>query len=650
MTKTKKKTKVDIVKWPVKKVINKFFVYNIFLTLGLAMLILSTTCMGAFDGNMTKIIGNIVASIIVFLVGLAGGIVYSICLTKKTETPLETKFSNLTKNFFWVPILGIVFDKIWKSKEKQKAYLLNLQADPDYKKPRFSLPNSITLIFAALVGVVFLIWILYLSGVVKTEVIEFGGVKYNTIPGILDIFLNPLRGFAGYTKTTGSNFISPGVWEKQTEYVTGVGTIIIFLLIFNGTMTLVNDSKAIDAGIAALLRKMKGKELILIPILMLILAICGSTFNMCEQLLPLFMVVIPIMFAAGFDIMTGFLMVNMGAGVGVMASTVNPVLIGTAIGSIPEEIKPEGFGMMTGIAWRLIMFAVLITTSIICTIVYAKRVKKNPQKSCVYLQEDQFKQRYTFDKDVVLPMTGKRKATLIVFGLAFLLMIVCFIDWQRITGFDGFKQLQEWLRSNFPFISSITPIGTWGMVEAAMLFFIAAIVIGAINWQSSSHFFDVFYKGCKDFIGVAFIVAVSKGLSITLSDSGVNEVIANGLGSALKAISAVVAVLLIFIVIAILTVFIPSSSGLASAMFPMISKSVAAAGAGTVSMSGAVTIFAAGMGWSNLFIPTGMVLPFCEYSKIEYTDFVKASWKQVLILLAVGLGLMSLGTLAPNLF
>ncbi len=646
MARTKKTVKkVDLVKWPVKKVINKFFVYNIFLTLGLAMLILSVAFNSAFAGDMNKIIGNIVTSCVVLLVGLVGGIVYSVFLKTKTEKPLEKKFSKLTQQFFWIPIIGIIFDKIWKSKEKRQEFILNVRRNPEYKKPKFSLPSSITLIFAALVGVVFLIWVLYLSGMIKTEVVdpETGAVTYNTIPGILDIFLNPLRGFAGYKRTMG---LDPS-GEEITKQINGVGSIVIFLFLFNGTMTLVNDSKAIDAGIGALLKKMKGKEIILIPILMLILGICGSTFNMCEQLLPLFMIIIPIMFAAGFDVMTGFLMVNMGAGVGVMASTVNPVLIGTAIGSIPF---PTDITIMTGIVWRLVMFAVLMATTIICTVLYARKVRKHPKTSCVYLQENQFKERYTFDKDVVLQMTGKRKATLIVFGIAFLMLIIGFVDWKAITGFTGFEQLVNWLRVNFPFLSSITPLGSWGMVEAGMLFFIAAIIIGAINWKSSSHFLSTLYAGCKDFIGVAFIISVAKGISITLMDSGLNDVIANGLGAALKAISAVGAVLLIFLVIAILTIFVPSSSGLSSAMFPMISSSIAAAGAGTVTMSGAVTTFAAGMGWSNLFVPTGMALPFCECAKIEYTDFIKASWKQIVILLIVGAALMCGGSFMPNLF
>jgi uncharacterized ion transporter superfamily protein YfcC len=133
------------------------------------------------------------------------------------------------------------------------------------------------------------------------------------------------------------------------EHVNGVGGIVIFLLMFNGTMTLVNDSHAIEAGIGSLLKKMHGKEIILIPILMFVLSVCGSTFNMCEQLLPLFLVIIPIFFAAGYDRMTGFLVVFMSAGVGVMASTINPVLIGTGISAMQDVADLNNVTIMTGI-------------------------------------------------------------------------------------------------------------------------------------------------------------------------------------------------------------------------------------------------------------------------------------------------------------
>lgn len=629
-TKNTKKSlgkKPERVKWPLSKFINKFIVYNLFLSLGIAMLICSLVCQGVFT-EQSKIIGNIVVSALVTFAGFAGGLTYSLLLYYKGEEPLAQTWANLTGWFFWVPILGIIFNAIWKHKEKKLNYALKLKKNPNFKKPKMFLPSSVLIIFGALVAVVFVIWLLYIAGVVKSTHTDptTGEVLPNTIPGLLDIFLNPLRGFAGYTSAS------------QGKFVQGVAGIAIFLLLFNGTMTLVNDSHAIEAGIGGLLRSMKGKEIVLIPILMFILAICGSTFNMCEQCLPLFLVVIPIMFAAGFDAMTGFLMVFVGAGVGVMGSTVNPVLVGIA--SSAADVP-----MMEGIIWRVILFAAVTITSIVCTTIYAKKVKKNPQKSCVYMSDAQFKQKYSFDKDALPPMTGKRKATLIVFGIAFLLLIVGLIDWKAMTGWTGFEDFSKILSNNFPYLSSIAPIGSWGMVEAGMLFFIASVIIGAINWKGSGHFIGTFFKGCAEFVPVAFILAVGKGLAITLTDSGLNNVIGEGLGGVLKMMPGIGAIIMIFVVTSLLTIFIPSSSGLSSCMMPIIGSAVRSAG--TITLSGSVTTFAAGMGWMNLITPAGMVLPFLEVSKMDLGSFYKASWKQTLILLLVGLGLLCVGCYVP---
>ncbi|MBQ6970217.1 hypothetical protein IJQ19_01165 [bacterium] len=74
------------------------------------------------------------------------------------------------------------------------------------------------------------------------------------------------------------------------------------------------------------------------------------------------------------------------------------------------------------------MFIVLILISIGLTMVYARRVKKDPKKSCVYMSKEDFNKTYSFDQNSLPPMTRKRAWTLGIFGVTFLLMIVCFID------------------------------------------------------------------------------------------------------------------------------------------------------------------------------------------------------------------------------
>ena len=122
--------------------------------------------------------------------------------------------------------------------------------------------------------------------------------------------------------------------------------------------------------------------------------------------------------------------------------------------------------------------------------------------------------------------------------------------------------------------------------------------------------------------------------------------VANGVSSILTSIGNIPAILLIFGIIAALTIFIPSNSGLSSVMMPVFSNAIF--NFNPALLSGTITTFGAAMGWVNLFTPSGMVIPFLEISKMNVIDFSKAAWKQILILLVVGLGLLVIGTFLPK--
>lgn len=80
------------------------------------------------------------------------------------------------------------------------------------------------------------------------------------------------------------------------------------------------------------MRRFKSKDILVIPIAMLLFALGGSTFGMAEETLPFFAIFLPIMIAMGFDSLTAFMIVFIGAKAGYIASTVNPfsVLIAQA--------------------------------------------------------------------------------------------------------------------------------------------------------------------------------------------------------------------------------------------------------------------------------------------------------------------------------
>ena len=97
--------------------------------------------------------------------------------------------------------------------------------------------------------------------------------------------------------------------------------VCLFVMILGGFLGIVTETGALDAGIAALVHKLKGNELVLIPILMFIFSIGGTTYGMCEETVPFYLLLAATMVAAGFDSLTGAAVVLLGAGCGVLGST-----------------------------------------------------------------------------------------------------------------------------------------------------------------------------------------------------------------------------------------------------------------------------------------------------------------------------------------
>ena len=70
----------------------------------------------------------------------------------------------------------------------------------------------------------------------------------------------------------------------------------------------------------------------MIPVLMCVFALGGTSYGMAEESLAFYALVITVMVAAGYDTLTGAAVVLLGCGIGVLGSTVNPFATGIASG------------------------------------------------------------------------------------------------------------------------------------------------------------------------------------------------------------------------------------------------------------------------------------------------------------------------------
>ena len=138
---------------------------------------------------------------------------------------------------------------------------------------------------------------------------------------------------------------------------------------------------AIQAGIALLVQRLRGHERWLIPLLMTVFAIGGTTFGMAEESLAFYVLIITVMIAAGYDALVGASVVLLGCGIGVIGSTVNPFATGIASGFADIPLSD-------GLVGRLVILIVGVAMGIWFVLRYAERVRKDPTKSMVYDLKD----------------------------------------------------------------------------------------------------------------------------------------------------------------------------------------------------------------------------------------------------------------------
>ncbi|MDR2715998.1 MAG: YfcC family protein, partial [Coriobacteriaceae bacterium] len=255
----------------------------------------------------------------------------------------------------------------------------------------------------------------------------------------------------------GEGVVGARLYDVTTAPVKGFTDalpVCLFVMVLGGFLGIVTETGALDAGITTLVRKLKGNELVLIPILMFVFSIGGTTFGLCEETVAFYLLLAATMIAAGFDSMVGASTVLLGAGCGVLGSTVNPFAVGAAVDALSGsgiEVN-QGFVIMLGVVLWLSTLAI----SILFVMRYAGKVKKDRGSTILSLQEQEIMAQefgggqasdadadgdggkgYNGADDAAFvegqskkrSMTGRQKATLVVFALAFLVMIVGFIPW-----------------------------------------------------------------------------------------------------------------------------------------------------------------------------------------------------------------------------
>ncbi len=413
--------------------------------------------------------------------------------------------------------------------------------------------------------------------------------------------------------------------------------VSLFLLLLGGCLGIVNRLGALDAGIAALVRALHGRETVLIAAIMAVFAVMGSTYGFCEETIPFYALLSATLFAAGFDTMVASATVLLGAGVGCLGSTVNPFAVGVAIDSLSSIGIEANQGIVIGLGLILTVVSYLIALFFILR--YANRVRRDKGSTILSLQEQAAAEEAygTGGGQTVetLEFTPKRKVALALFGLSFVVMICGFIPWEDfgvgVFTVGGVYDAASETWTTLPWSGLLTgnPIGEWYFNDASVWFFIMAIVIGVLGGLRENEIVDGFLDGAGDMIGVALMVGLSRAISILMGETGLDAVILDSASAALAGTSALVFGPLCYLVYLGLSVVITSTSALATISMPILGPLAANLGFPPEVI---IAIFCAANGLANLFSPTAVFLPGLLLARVQYPTWLKWALVPILVI------------------
>jgi uncharacterized ion transporter superfamily protein YfcC len=486
---------------------------------------------------------------------------------------------------------------------------------------RFRFPSAFTVLF----GVTLAVWLL--AFVVPTGAYRTDAESGRPIPGsyegtdsalsfgdrLMELFLAPINGLYGVMNPDG--YIGP--YESGELY--GAAGVFLFVLAIGVFITMAMKTGAIDNGVARIAQRMSTRGTVLIAVLMVLFSVGGTTEGMAEETLGFYALVIPLMLALGYDRMVAAATILVGAGIGVLASTVNPFATGVGSGAADISIGD-------GIGFRLVMYLVLVPVAVWWVLRYARKVHADPARSLVGDVEGDEELRRQGLREVPR-LTGREKSVLAIVAVTFAFMIYAIVPWAQVV--------------NGPDAESYGWQLDWYFPELAALFIVMAIVVGVVGGLGEKGLTDSVVKGAGDFIGVGLIIVLARGVTVIMNNAEITGTILHSMEDVVNNTDNALFGALMFLINLPLAFLVPSTSGHAALAMPILAPLADFAG---VERAMVVTAFQSASGVVNLITPTSaVVMGGLALAKVRYDQYLRFVLPLVGILLVLCTAFIAVG-------
>ncbi len=375
-----------------------------------------------------------------------------------------------------------------------------------------------------------------------------------------------------------------------------VADIIFYIFIIGGTFGVLNRTGLIQGGIQALVKRIGGRQALIVPVLTLVFAIGGGTIGIAEETLVFLPALLLLARSLGYDSLTAGGIALVGANAGFAAAFMNPFTVGVAQGIV-------GLPLFSGIGFRVVLWVVMTTVTIIFLSRYAARVKANPGISLMREFDLKRETKASGDEDILF--TRRHVAVLVVTVAALIVLVLGAIRWH------------------------------WGLLQLSGLFFGLAIAAGPIGGLSLDDTARSFIQGAQDMTYAGLVVGLARGALVILRDANVIDSMTHAMAAVVGRWSSSISVIGIYLMQNLLHFIVPSGSGQAAVSMPILAPLGDLVG---ITRQTNVLAYQLGNGLTNVFIPTqGYFMAALGILKIPWEKWVRWLLPLLLIWLALGM-------------
>lgn len=455
------------------------------------------------------------------------------------------------------------------------------------KFPRkFSMPHTYVLLFGIMALMALLTWVVP-AGEFERVMIDGRTV---VVPGSYQIIESNPQGLFDLLKALPNGFAE-------------VQNIAFFLFLTGGSFALINETGMIEGVIGKIVRLLQGKEAIVIPVVMLMLAIGGATIGLAEETIVFVALGVALARALGYDAMVGTAMIALGAAIGFYAGFMNPFSVGVA-----QEIAE--LPLFSGVGLRLVLFFSLWIVTSWYIIRYAKKVKRNPENSLVYELEKE--ERANGAHEDITEKTAdftKRHA----------LISAVFVGGFLLIAFGVFQY-------------------GWFITEIGAVFFAMGLLSALISGMNPNQIAESFVKGAQEMVFAALIVGLARGILVVMENGLILDTLVYALTNLIGQLPDALAVIGMYLTQIVINFFIPSGSGQAAATMPVMIPLADSLG---ITRQTAVLAYQMGDGFLDSIIPTsGVLMAQLSLAKISYGKWAKFLMPLIIIWLLIGMAFL----------